>query len=478
MSRIIYYANSLLTAEQLSQSEVFVMTDMGYIIQAALGSSDMGATGLACVPTSAPSLSVQVGDGALYAKNTLDVSNFGPMGTNSNTIVKMAVHTGPTVFNFPNTLTSGESINYLIEAAFLETDDTPEVVQYYNKNDPTSNFYGVNNSGASQYTIRRTKVSFNVLPGASDTTGTQIAPTPSDGFIPLWVVTVNYGQSHIDVSSIQKADGSNFAEDRLVPYAKLDSPVFTGNPQAPTPAVNDASNSVATTNFVYENVQLIDQTITNSVDQLASDVANTYATLVDLQAYAPINNAALTGIPTAPTPISNSNSNQIATTGWVAQNVATVPPGAVFFFPNSFLPNGYLECNGAEVSRTDYPNLYQAIGTRFGSGDGIHTFNLPDLRGQFIRAWDSSGLVDPNRLLGSKQTDAMQGHFHEPLKPHTTTFHGDAGDVNTHARPSGVGTDAIAPSTGGPITDGTNGTPRIANETRPVNVALVACIKT
>lgn len=457
------------------------MTDLGFVLQAALGSPNMAVTGLACTPTSSPSLSVQIGAGALFKQTPTDVTDFGPLHSNSNAAVKIAIHGGPTVKDFPRTVSLGESINYLIEANFLEIDDTPEIVQYYNKDDPTSPFYGVNNSGASQYTIRRTTVSLNIVGGQSATTGTQVTPVPTPGWLPLWVISIANGQNYIDSNSITKASNSNFAEDRLVPYAKLNSPNFIGNPQAPTANSIDISNSIATTSFVHT---LVDATVTNSVANYASYVSNTYATLVDLELYAPINNATLTGIPHAPTANSNTNTTQIATTEFVEQQisyVAAVPPGAIFHFPSTFLPVGYLQCDGSLVSRTTYPDLYKAIGTTFGQGDGIRTFQLPDLRGQFIRGWDSTGLVDPYRVMGTKQEDAMQGHFHEPLGKKVRNeqfgFNVWSTGAQNHGAPTGSGSEPEA-TTGGPVTDEVHGAPRIASETRPKNISLVACIKT
>ena len=61
-----------------------------------------------------------------------------------------------------------------------------------------------------------------------------------------------------------------------------------------------------------------------------------------------------------------------------------VPSGAVIPFAGSTAPQGYLLCDGREVSRTDYPYLFDAIGTTYGEGDGSTTFNLPNLQDKFI----------------------------------------------------------------------------------------------
>ena len=64
--------------------------------------------------------------------------------------------------------------------------------------------------------------------------------------------------------------------------------------------------------------------------------------------------------------------------------LAVVPSGAVIPFAGSTAPQGYLLCDGREVSRTDYPFLFSVIGTTFGEGDGNTTFNLPNLKDKFI----------------------------------------------------------------------------------------------
>ena len=86
-------------------------------------------------------------------------------------------------------------------------------------------------------------------------------------------------------------------------------------------------------------------------------------------------------------------------------NINTTPAGAVQFFAMDTAPVGWLKANGAALSRTTYANLFAAIGTRFGEGDGSTTFNLPDLRGLFLRGWDDGRGLDKNRELGSWQID-------------------------------------------------------------------------
>lgn len=78
-----------------------------------------------------------------------------------------------------------------------------------------------------------------------------------------------------------------------------------------------------------------------------------------------------------------------------------IPSGSVFQFAGLNAPYGYLICDGRAVSRTDYADLFSAIGTLYGSGNGSTTFNLPDYRGQFVR-----GRVDFTTITGSSTTNS------------------------------------------------------------------------
>ena len=73
-----------------------------------------------------------------------------------------------------------------------------------------------------------------------------------------------------------------------------------------------------------------------------------------------------------------------------------VPAGSVQAFAGTTPPTDWLICDGRAVSRTVYADLFAAIGTAHGSGDGSTTFNLPDYRGQFLR-----GRVDISNITGS-----------------------------------------------------------------------------
>ena len=86
--------------------------------------------------------------------------------------------------------------------------------------------------------------------------------------------------------------------------------------------------------------------------------------------------------------------------------------GAVSAFAMPTPPEGWLVCDGAAISRTDYADLFAAIGTVWGAGDEISTFNLPDLRGEFVRGFDAGRGFDVDRVFGSSQADEFKEHDH------------------------------------------------------------------
>lgn len=140
------------------------------------------------------------------------------------------------------------------------------------------------------------------------------------------------------------------------------------------------------------------------------------------------------------------------------------PPGSIIAYGGDAPPDGWLHCNGQAVSRTTYAALFAAIGTRFGAGNGSTTFNVPDLRGEFLRGWDAGRGVDSGRSLGSAQGDAFRSHTHTSFSVFQSAS--QSGDWTTSSSlPSFHRTSANTGATGGA-------------ETRPRNVAVMYLIKT
>ena len=107
-----------------------------------------------------------------------------------------------------------------------------------------------------------------------------------------------------------------------------------------------------------------------------------------------------------------SNGQVIATNGsgtlaWTTISEFTLPSGLIFPYGGASAPSGYLLCYGQAISRTTYADLFTAIGTTYGTGDGSTTFNLPDLRGRVIAGQDDMGGTSADRL--TNQTGGLDG---------------------------------------------------------------------
>lgn len=112
---------------------------------------------------------------------------------------------------------------------------------------------------------------------------------------------------------------------------------------------------------------------------------------------APKKSPVFSGIPTAPTAEKGTNTDQIATTAFVNDAVSSggagCPTGMIAFFHATTPPDGWLPCNGQNVSRTTYANLFAVIGTTYGSGDGSTTFKLPNLHHRFLEGTTTASEV-------------------------------------------------------------------------------------
>lgn len=151
-----------------------------------------------------------------------------------------------------------------------------------------------------------------------------------------------------------------------------------------------------------------------------------------------------------------------SSTGGGGGSTVDFPTGFIAPSASSTTPTGWLKCNGAQVSRTNYSDLFSAVGEVYGAGDGSTTFELPDIRGEFIRGWDDGRGIDSGRTLGSFQDWNVGLHGHSVL----------AGE------PTGIAQSYFATGEPGPTTNKavtTSGNP--SGENRPRNVALPHYIK-
>lgn len=162
----------------------------------------------------------------------------------------------------------------------------------------------------------------------------------------------------------------------------------------------------------------------------------------------------------------------------VTNSTSGVPVGATIYVPGTTAPPGFIKKNGALLSRTAYAALWafaQASGNmaasdgawqvgQFSPGDGATTFRIPDGRAEFVRGLDDGRGVDAGRVIGSAQGHGIADHSHTLSNVASS---GSFGSIQISA--------PTAAPAGGFSTGGAQGS--VAIETRPRNVAELACIK-
>lgn len=192
------------------------------------------------------------------------------------------------------------------------------------------------------------------------------------------------------------------------------------------------------------------------------------------------------GTASIPTPFSGdiiyntADSTFYGSTGssWTAFGGAStaVPAGTISAFAGTAAPSGYVLCDGSAISRTTYAALFAVIGTSFGQGDGSTTFNVPDLRGRFIRGVDGSAGRDPDKNSRSamntggntgNNVGSVQGYA---FQDHTHNFATQVGAGGSAQPAPGNGTYYAAGTTGG-------ASGSVSTETRPVNANVNFIIK-
>jgi hypothetical protein len=215
MHRQTIYPGQIPLETDLLNTNKNMMVGLGLLAQDILGVSTL-AVGFGCVPSGA-TLNVQINPGRLYSSQNIDSSAYSSLAADTvHQIVKQGILLDAITLACAAPTTTGYSINYLIEATYVDTDTNSVALPYYNASNPTQAYVGPANSGASQPTARQGLVQFTAKPGIAATTGTQTTPTADSGYVGLWVVTVANGQTAITSPNIAQASGAPFVTESLV----------------------------------------------------------------------------------------------------------------------------------------------------------------------------------------------------------------------------------------------------------------------
>ncbi|MDK4804956.1 MAG: hypothetical protein OC190_00235 [Novosphingobium aromaticivorans] len=197
-----------------------VMVALGRLAQDILGTSTL-VSGLSATPTTPASLSVRIGPGAIYSLQPVDGTAYSSLPANtSDYVLKQGIiaASDDTLLTFTPPAVSGQSVIFLIQAAYSEVDTDGTVLPFYNASNPAVPYSGPSNTGASSATTRAGNVNVAIKAGAPSASPTP--PAADAGFVPLYYVTVSYGQTTITSANIATATGAPFISATLPQIAQ------------------------------------------------------------------------------------------------------------------------------------------------------------------------------------------------------------------------------------------------------------------
>lgn len=221
MDRQIVYPGQIPLETDLLNTNKFAMVAIAKLAGAMFGTTTL-VNGLACVPTGPASLQVVVNPGEIYSLANVDATAYSSLPADtSHSILKQGISMDPVTLNCPAPVTAGQSVNYLIQATYQDSDTGLVTLPYYNASNPSQAWSGPNNNGSQQATARKGIVTISAKAGIAATTGSQTTPAPDAGYTGLWVVTVANGQTAINSGNIVKAAGAPILTETLLDKISL-----------------------------------------------------------------------------------------------------------------------------------------------------------------------------------------------------------------------------------------------------------------
>jgi hypothetical protein len=217
VDRSIVYTSALPRTVDFLNACKFAMMGNAYAMKGCLGFTGLTppppyVEGLACTPTTPTAdLNVHIAIGSIYAVDPVDSTAYSDLGTDTtHSILKQGILNDPVNLAITPPGTPGYSQIYLVEAILSDIDAGSTVLPYYNSANPAQPYSGPANAGTSQFTTRTSICAITLKAGVAAATGTQTVPAPDLGYVPLWQVTVTYGQTQITGANIALAPTAPF----------------------------------------------------------------------------------------------------------------------------------------------------------------------------------------------------------------------------------------------------------------------------
>lgn len=205
-----------------------VIKGYSHLARMILGINTNLLFGFSAAQTPVASMNVVIGEGQVWQWKETDASPFGALEGDSQYIWQGGWSGEQTKLLSTSQLSSGQSQWVLLQCKFDQVDEiragdpTNGILPYHNSQNPLQPLQGPGGNGQAQPTARMHKAKIEALYGTPATTGSEVAPAASAGFIPMYLIKLTFGQTYIETGAILKAGDAAFAG-----YA-TEAPFFNG----------------------------------------------------------------------------------------------------------------------------------------------------------------------------------------------------------------------------------------------------------
>jgi len=217
MDRTIIYPGQVPLETDLLNTNKNTMVALAKLAAGILGTSNL-ANGFATSQTVVPSMAVLVQPGEVYSLASIDGTAYGSLAADAtHSVLKQGILLDAVTLGTPAPATAGQSINYLVQVSYSDTDSGSVVLPYYNASNPATSYSGPSGTGVAQNTLRKGVATVTVKAGAAATSGSQTTPAPDAGNVGLYVVTVANGVSSVVNANISVYGGAAIMQPAVRP---------------------------------------------------------------------------------------------------------------------------------------------------------------------------------------------------------------------------------------------------------------------
>jgi microcystin-dependent protein len=214
VNRSIFYDEEQPDPFDFLWQEKDILAAIGALELDLAGQTTTLVTGFTPTPTGPASLTINLTAGRIYQQSVLDATAFGALASDATIVQQQGVAPAQSVTLSTAGLSAGQSMWALVQAQFSQVDvirtgdPTNGVLNFFNSANPTQPFQGPNNDGSSQPTERKATVSIQVINGTPASTGSEVPPNPTNGWVPLFLVDLAFAQTTITSGQILVAGPS------------------------------------------------------------------------------------------------------------------------------------------------------------------------------------------------------------------------------------------------------------------------------